>query len=56
MFNEWTKHIESDCHQVQEVIQEGLLDTVHVQTNEQLVDVLTKALGRVQFKTLLFKL
>lgn len=47
VFHEVTKHIESDCHQVRDAIQEGLLRTVHVRTTNQLVDVLTKALGRV---------
>lgn len=51
-----TKHIERDCHAIHDAVQAGLLTMVHVCTNEQLADILTKALGRVSFQSLSSKL
>ena len=56
VFHERTKHFESACHNIRNAIKAGLISTVHFRTNEQLADVLAKALGRVQFENLLFKL
>lgn len=56
VFLERTKHIKFDCHRVRNAIKEGLISTVHVQTNEKLADVLTKAIGKETFDYLLFKL
>lgn len=56
VFHERTKYIEPDFHSVRDAITDGILSTIHVHTQDQLADILTKVLGRVQFTHLLSKL
>ena len=44
-----SKHIDIRYHFIRECIEDGKVDVDHVGTDEQLADILTKALGRVKF-------
>lgn len=51
-----SKHIDAEFHHIRECIENGELDVDHVSTNEQLADMLTKALGRTKFVEMRVKL
>jgi len=50
------RNTEIDCHIIREKIQQGLVKLLHVKTNQQLVDILTKALPPGIFSQLSSKL
>ena len=51
-----TKHVEIDRHFVKEKIDENSITLLHLLTNQQITDILTKALPRKAFEDLVSKL
>ncbi|KAH7858787.1 hypothetical protein Vadar_028059 [Vaccinium darrowii] len=49
VFHDRSKHIETRYHFIRECIEDGRIAVEYMATNNQLADILTKALGRVKF-------
>jgi hypothetical protein len=48
MHHDRSKHIDTRYHYIRECIENGVVDVDHIGTNDQLADILTKALGRIR--------
>ena len=53
VFHERTRHIAMDCHYIRDKIQDGSVATRFVNSTHQLADVLTKALGKDVFTSMI---
>jgi len=52
VFHDRSKHIDVRYHFIRECVDEGGIVLSYTETEQQLADVLTKALGRVHFQKL----
>lgn len=52
VFHDRSKHIQTRFHFIHQCIDNGEIDVQFVRTEDQLSDIMTKALGRVQFQEL----
>ena len=49
LFHDRSKHIEIRYHFIQDYVQRGAVELWYISTDEQVVDILTKSLGRAKF-------
>jgi hypothetical protein len=49
IFHERSKHIDTRFHYIRDCVSNGQVDVEHVRTDNQLADILTKALSRIRF-------
>jgi hypothetical protein len=52
VFHDRSKHIDTRYHLIRDYVEKGVLEVDYVRTEDQLADVLTKALGRIRFQEL----
>ena len=52
VFHDRSKHIQTRYHFIRQCVDNGDINVQFVRTKDQLSDIMTKALGRVQFQEL----
>lgn len=52
VFHERNKHIDTRFHYIRRCVEDGKIAVEHIGTTNQLADILTKSLGRIQFQDL----
>eukprot|EP00253_Pinus_taeda_P002223 PITA_02223 len=50
VFHERTKHVETHCHYIRQLVEDGFVRLKYVPTTEQLADLFTKPLGPAKFE------
>ena len=50
VFHDKSKHIEINYHYIYDMLYRGVVNLQYMETNENIVDVLTKPLARVKFE------
>jgi hypothetical protein len=56
VFHDRSKHIETRYHYIRECVEDRWAEVEYVRTEDQLADILTKALGRIKFEELRSKI
>ena len=51
VFHDRSKHIDIRYHFIRDIVQRGAIRLDHIGTDEQVVDILMKPLGKVKFPT-----
>ena len=49
VYHDRSKHVDVKFHFIRDCIEQGKVEVDHIGTEQQLADILTKALGRVRF-------
>ena len=51
VFHDCSKHIDIRYHFIRDMVQQGVVRLYHIGTDEQVMEILTKTLGKLKFLT-----